>query len=372
MTPFKYDKAGNRIPKNTNVPTILSSDAIFDSVPTSGNAVSLNLEEINGIGDLLFTYYNEENSYYHPPMNLEALTLLSTINSTVSGATSAVVDIMRATFEPTSDLITRETIAAITMSWISSGNFYLQKHVDVFGRMLPLELLNPLKIRRMKGNRFCSLSNQDQIQVFKKDEIISARRTNFVSDIYGIPDHMSVLDSVYLSRLSTNFKIRFYTNGAHAGFILVINDPDKSSEEEEDFINQLRKTTKEGSFKGLTYFTRSQDIKSDAIKLIPFSDLAADRDQFREIKNMTASEVHRAMRVPPQILGEGPEKGTHFSNAKDVYDGFGQVYIDPLQETIKDYLNDHLPQGKQVKFKPFRSIETLVQGHNFSPQAKTQ
>ncbi len=107
-----------------------------------------------------------------------------------------------------------------------------------------------------------------------------------------------------------------------------------------DDANALRTALKNakgpGNFRNL--FLHMPGGKSDGLKLIPVSEVAA-KDDFSAIKNVSKDDVLAAHRVPPGLLGIVPTNAGGFGNAPDALKVFIRYEIAPLMQRFRE-LND--------------------------------
>ncbi|MBI6150461.1 phage portal protein [Serratia surfactantfaciens] len=135
---------------------------------------------------------------------------------------------------------------------------------------------------------------------FAEGSIFHLMDPDINQEIYGVPEYLSSLNSIWLNEAATLFRRKYYLNGSHAGFILYMND---AAHKQED-IDNLRKALKEskgpGNFRNL--FMYAPGGKPDGLQLIPLAEVAA-KDEFLNIKNVTRDDQLAAQRTPPQLMG---------------------------------------------------------------------
>ena len=120
---------------------------------------------------------------------------------------------------------------------------------------------------------------------------------------------------------------RYYLNGSHAGFILYLADEGLSEGSAEAIRKAMRQSKGMGNFKNL--FIHSPKGKPDGIKLLPISEMGA-KDEFLNIKTVTAEDLLAAHRVPPQLLGIVPKNTGGFGNVTEASAVFYEMEIMPI------------------------------------------
>ena len=59
-----------------------------------------------------------------------------------------------------------------------------------------------------------------------------------MQQVYGSPDYVGGIQSALLNSDATVFRRRYFSNGAHMGFILYSTDPDLTEEMEEEIAKK--------------------------------------------------------------------------------------------------------------------------------------
>lgn len=240
----------------------------------------------------------------------------------------------------TSIFIENEFLSAIDFNkfitdYLIYGSGYLYKTKSKMGNTLSLQHLMTyyMRVGRKNNYYFVPNANNDPTE-FKKDDIAVFSSYDPVQNIYGRPNYLSALRSIELNREATYFRIKYYRNGSHAGFILSING--KIDKQIMDRIKEnLQKTKGDGNFRNLVLNIPEGNDKS--VQLIPISEVAA-KDEFFNIKRITDEDINTAHRVPPVLMGITPKNAG----------GFG----DPAKHATVFYKNEILP------------LQILLQGFN--------
>ena len=110
----------------------------------------------------------------------------------------------------------------------------------------------------------------------------------------------------------------------------------------------MKAAQREGNFKNV--FLRSPNGNPDGIKLMPISEVAA-KDEFLNIKNVSAQDMLSIHRVPPSLMGIVPTAAGGLGDARTAAEVFAANEITPLQMMFIE-VNERL--GEEVfKFKPY-------------------
>ena len=163
-----------------------------------------------------------------------------------------------------------------------------------------------------------------------------------------MPYYLAGLNSAELNNSATTFRRRYYDNGSHAGFIVYATDNNLDATDWDNLKNQMKAAQREGNFKNV--FLRSPNGNPDGIKLMPISEVAA-KDEFLNIKNVSAQDMLSIHRVPPSLMGIVPTAAGGLGDARTAAEVFAANEITPLQMMFIE-VNERL--GEEVfKFKPY-------------------
>ncbi len=239
---------------------------------------------------------------------------------------------------------------AFISDYFTFGTAYLRPVRSKLGNILGLEHLRTYYMRKgTKGNRFYYVNPARPSEHVELKDIIDFKNYDHLQNIYGKPSYLAALPAILLNFEATIFRIRYYQNGSHAGFILAINgkvDKDLMRKIEDN----LSKTRGGGSFKNLLLHLR--EGTKDSVQLIPISEIAA-KDEFERVKRMSERDVTAAHRIPPQFLGITPENAGGFGDPEKALRQFYNVEILPVINRLKD-LNQKLGV-EAFKFSEFQS-----------------
>ena len=184
-------------------------------------------------------------------------------------------------------------------------------------------------LRNNWGEKFERLPGRDVVHIMEPD---------LRQEIYGVPYYLAALSSIELNSAATKFRVRYYRNGSHAGFILYATD-DKIDEAGWALVKeQLRKAKGGGNFNNL--LLRAPNGNPDGVKLIPIAEVGA-KDEFLNIKGVSAEDMMAAHRVPPALMGIVPKASGGLGDAITAAKVFARNEVAPLQQTFLD-VNDRL------------------------------
>ncbi|MDR3003446.1 MAG: phage portal protein [Acidovorax sp.] len=286
--------------------------------------------------------------WYEPPFPLEGLAGAFRASPHHGSAIYLKRNLLAASFIP-HPLLSRETFKAWALDFLVFGNGYLEARKAITRRTLRFDHALSKYTRRGKDNRYFYVPNWSEQHEFAAGSVFHLREPDINQELYGLPEYLSALQSALLNESATMFRRRYYENGSHAGFIMYLSDAQVGNTD----VDKLRRSKGPGNFRNL--FVHAPGGKSDGLKLIPVSEVAA-KDDFSAIKNASKEDVLAAHRVPPGLLGIIPNNTGGFGNANQALDVFMQNEIEPLQtlfQTFNDWVGDEL-----VSFKPYEPKST--------------
>ena len=162
---------------------------------------------------------------------------------------------------------------------------------------------------------------------FAEGAIFHLQQPDVAQEIYGLPEWLSALQSGLLNENATLFRRRYYLNGAHAGFILYVNDAFADQDTADQVKNAMKSTKGVGNFKNMFFYMPGG--KKDGVQLIPVGDVAA-KDEFSGVKNISRDDMLAAHRVPPQLIGIIPQNNGGFGDVGKALDTFYKIEIVPI------------------------------------------
>ncbi|EPM5497399.1 phage portal protein [Vibrio fluvialis] len=238
---------------------------------------------------------------YEPPVALDTLAKALRVNPMHSSA----IEFKRNTLAYTvsvSALLSKRDLKCFIQDYLTFGNGYFQ----VIRKRLSQDItaikhIPALYMRRREDLNFTykPRTHDDFGRVdFKAGQIFHLADYDVAQEIYGLPQHVSGLTSIWLNDDATLFRRQYYRNGSHAGYLLYMNEPTMTKETENDIRAKLQ--AKEGmAFKNLFVNAKGKDTKTPELK--PIGQVEA-KDSFKEVKNQTTNDVLSLHRVPLELM----------------------------------------------------------------------
>lgn len=239
---------------------------------------------------------------YEPPIALDTLAKALRVNPMHASA----IEFKRNTLSfatTTNELLTSRDYKRFIHDYFTFGNAYLQiirNHGGV-GHVVGIKHIPALYIRRRDDLNYTykphAYSNQGRID-FKAGQIFHLADYDIAQELYGVPSHVSGLSSIWLNDDATLFRRQYYRNGQHAGYLLYMNEPNMTKEQEEEIKAKLK--AKEGmAFKNMFVNAKGKDTKSPELK--PIGQVEA-KDSFKDVKIQTTNDVLALHRVPIELM----------------------------------------------------------------------
>lgn len=107
-----------------------------------------------------------------------------------------------------------------------------------------------------------------------------------------------------LNSEATIFRRRYYHSGAHISFILYTNDSSITAEVEDEIKSKSEQSKGVCNFSNL--YVNIRRGNPEGVKLINIGEVTA-KDEFSNVKNITAQDVLTAHRFPAGIAGIIPQ-----------------------------------------------------------------
>ena len=295
----------------------------------------------------------QNGKWYEPPVSQAGLARAAKASPHNASAIVLKRNLLSASFVP-SRWMDRATFGRWAQDYLTTGNGYVERIDNLAGR--PLRLKHALSIhtrRGVKDGAFFFVPAWKVEHEFRVGSVFHLVEPDTEQEIYGIPEWFAAMQAGLLNESATLFRRRYYLNGAHAGFILYLNEATVSNDDADAIRGALKEAKGVGNFRNL--FIHAPNGKKDGVQLIPISEVAA-KDEFLGIKNTTRDDILAAQRVPPQLLGIVPTNNGGFGDIVTASSVFFRHEIEPLQARFIE-LNDWL--GVQaVTFAPYAPVTT--------------
>ncbi|MGX2949360.1 phage portal protein [Ursidibacter sp. B-7004-1] len=305
--------------------------------------------------DYIGISFNNIHQCYETPINRFALARLPEQNAQHSGILHSRANMISGGY--ISGGLSRMDMKALALNLIQFGDVGLLKIRNPFGQVVRLVTLSSLYLRKTKtGNyRYIERKNiydnvENRIIDYSEQDIIFIKLYDPRQQIYGMPDYLGGIQSALLNSDATRFRRRYFSNGAHMGFILYSTDPDMTEEMENEIAEQIKNSKGVGNFRSM--FVNIANGHPDGLKIIPVGDTGT-KDEFANIKNISAQDILTAHRYPPGLGGIIPSNAGGFGNPMLIRQAYREDEVYPMQNLIADAINNDadIPSHLHIKFE---------------------
>ncbi|MGP3592640.1 phage portal protein [Vagococcus sp. WN89Y] len=276
--------------------------------------------------------------WFEPPISFTGLA--KSLRAAVHHSSPIYVkrNILASTFIP-HPLLSQQDFSRFVLDFLVFGNAFLEKRFSATGKVMKLEP-SPAKYTRrgVEEDVYWWVPSFDQPQPFAPGSVFHLLEPDINQELYGMPEYLSALNSAWLNESATLFRRKYYQNGAHAGYIMYVTDAAQSSTDVEALRDAMRSSKGLGNFKNLFFY--APNGKSDGIKIVPLSEVAT-KDDFFNIKKVSAGDLLDAHRIPFQLMGCKPENAGSVGDVEKVAKVFVRNELMPLQDRIRE-VNDWL------------------------------
>jgi PBSX family phage portal protein len=324
--------------------------------PTQGQPPSIEAfsfgdpEPVMSMRDIFFEgAYLLHDEWWEPPIPWAVLSKSYRATAHHGSALQVKRNILNSTYKG-HPMLPRKEFNGLVMDFLILGNGYLEEVRGRLGRRLGFRRLMGKHVRRgAKPDQYWWVPDWQQRAELPAGRVCHIMQPDIDQEIYGIPDYLGAMQSVWLNENATLFRRRYYLNGSHAGFILYVSDPQQN----QDDIDAIRKALKDskgpGNFRNL--FLYSPNGKKDGVQVIPVSEVAA-KDEFWKIKETTRDDQLAAHRVPPQLMGVVPQNSAGFGDVAKAAQVFVANELHCLQASLQE-LNEWAGE-EIISFRPYR------------------
>lgn len=297
--------------------------------------------------DLLGVFPAACGDYYVPPVDLWGLSQMRYAN----GQHGSCI-VFRRNMAANAYIgggLSQDDFAAAAMDLLTFGQTYIQVFRNYLGKPVRIRHVPGLNMRVMTENRGYRMlrSSVDGADVdFPENEILMLKEYDTSQQIYGVPDWLGGMQSALLNQEATLFRRKYYINGAHLGYILYTSAADIDEEYEEAFKKMVRDGKGGGNFK--TAYVNLPGAGKEGIQIIPIGDIS-QKDEFLNIKNVSANDVREAHRVPPVLMGIVPTGTSSLGDPVKVEKTYIKTEVKSICKKFMA-LNAELPPALQLKF----------------------
>lgn len=274
------------------------------------------------------------DKYYEPPVSLEGLSRTFRAATHHSSPIYVKRNILVSTFLP-HKLLKQQDFSRWSLDYLIFGNGYLEVRKNKLHQ--PLEIKSSLAKFTRRGidlQSFWFVNEWNKAYEFEQGSIFHLPEPDINQEVYGVPEYLSALNSIWLNESATLFRRKYFENGQHAGYIMYLTDQAQNQTDVDNIRNAMKSARGRGNFRNL--FMYAPNGKKDGIQIIPLSEVTA-KDEFFNIKNVTRDDMLSAHRVPPQMMGIIPNNTGGFGDVKKASQVFVQNELIPLQERMKEF-----------------------------------
>ncbi|KIP97026.1 terminase [Pseudomonas fulva] len=268
----------------------------------------------DNIGQYLGVFASDNGQIYTPPVSRIGLARLLRANAHHGAIPKFKRNMLLREFLP-SEGCSAQTMGNAALDFMVFGEAYFYIRENVFGQALALEHLQAINMRVKVDGGFQMLQRDGKAIDFLEHEVIHVKDYDVEQNIYGVPDYLGGLQALLLNEAATLFRRRYYSNGAHAGYIFYTNDPDLTEEDENELRAQISASKGVGNFRSM--FVNIPGGSEKAIQIIPVGDFQA-KDELEKVKNITRNDVIAAWRMNPALAGIIPENSAGFGDIEKI------------------------------------------------------
>lgn len=294
-----------------------------------------------------------EDGLFEPPIALEGLAKSLRANGTHASALYAKRNILCSVFEITdTTILSKKTLSKYIFDELVFGNAFLLSVKNKLGQAVSLKHLPSLYMRRQEKQDCYAWKTEQQTILYKQDSVYHGLEYDVTQEIYGVPQYLASLSSIWLSEDATLFRRKYYKNGAHSGFLLYVNNPNLTDEMEKEIKSSLNSAKGLGNFKN--WFINGKGKDNEKPELIPVGQLEA-KDAFSAIKKATTGDILSAHRIPLDLMSIASEGLGSHGDLQKIDKIFYKNEILPTIEMLLE-INDWA--GKEVvKTKEYQDID---------------
>lgn len=290
----------------------------------------------------------DNGQWYEPPVSFSGLA--KSLRAAVHHSSPIYVkrNILASTYIP-HPLLSQQDFSRFVLDFLVFGNAFIEKRLSISKQPVRLET-SPAKYTRrgVEDDTYWYIQSYTQPHEYASGSVFHLLEPDINQELYGMPEYLSALNSAWLNESATLFRRKYYQNGAHAGYIMYVTDAAQSSTDVEALRKAMRDSKGLGNFKNLFFY--APNGKADGIKIVPLSEVAT-KDDFFNIKKVSAADLLDAHRIPFQLMGGKPENVGSVGDVEKVAKVFVRNELTPLQERLRE-LNNWL--GLEViRFKKY-------------------
>lgn len=294
----------------------------------------------------------DNGQWYEPPVSFSGLA--KSMRAAVHHSSPIYVkrNILVSTYIP-HPLLSRQDFSRFVLDYLVFGNAFLEERRGLTGKLLKLET-SPAKYTRrgVEDDVYWYIQSYTQPHKFAAGSVFHLLEPDINQELYGMPEYLSALNSAWLNESATLFRRKYYQNGAHAGYIMYVTDAAQNSTDVESLRKAMRDSKGLGNFKNLFFY--APHGKPDGIKIVPLSEVAT-KDDFFNIKKVSAADLLDAHRIPFQLMGGKPENVGSVGDVEKVAKVFVRNELTPLQARfmeLNEWAGDEIIRFEKYSLDP--------------------
>ncbi|WP_277972435.1 phage portal protein [Pantoea agglomerans] len=308
---------------------------------------------LHGWGDFLDCMECAKNGqYYETPISFYELARLFGVAPYHQSALYFKRNVIAECWKP-HPWLTRHDVNAAVLDYLVFGNAYFAVEKNRLGTPVRLRHIPAKYTRRgVDLETYWFVQNDVQDFSYAPGSVCHILNPEIHQEIYGLPEYLAVMMSVYLNSDATMFRRNYFINGSHAGKLIYVSDALANPRQIDDLKKSLAGVNGQKAFKNILVYAAGG--KKDGIQIMPFSEITA-KDDFSSIKNITRNDMLAAHRVPPQLMGIIPNEASGFGDVEKAAKVFAINELYPIMSSLK-HLNDWI--GAPVfDFNPYALAE---------------
>lgn len=275
---------------------------------------------------------------YEPPIRFDVFAKAIRANPMHSSALDVKKNMLCTSLVTDKTILKKSELKKFIMDFLVFGNGYLVKQRGRLGDVITLSHIPALYMRRkekLTGFKYKPDVNSDNgAKDYTNEQVFHFFDYDVTQELYGLPQYASALTSIWLSEDATLFRRKYFINGSHAGYLLFIDDPNMSVEQEDE-IRQALRNKGALAFKNLFFNGRGKGKKPE---LIPISQVEA-KDSYKDIKQQTMADILTCHRIPLELMSVKREGIQSTGDLNKIDKVFYKNELLPLLEAIEE-LND--------------------------------
>lgn len=335
--------------------TSTASGVLMPAEPKKGNSHVFSFGEPESVlsdnmCDWLGVFADSNGYWYIPPVSLVGLAKTMNANGTHASVLEFKQNQLLASFKDNSMIAHREARAAFKDFEVFDNAYFLaiRNFLGGINRYVRLPAIN---MRVGTEDNYYLLNSNGSWTEYDASDIIHLNGGDIRQSIYGVPTYFSGLNSIMLGEAATLFRLKYYKNGAHTGYILLTFDLE--DDKAEDIEDAMKQSKGPGNHRSMfinmpASVAGKPGYMKDRVQLIPVGDFG-NRDEFDKIKNITQQDVLNVHRVPAGLASIMANNAAGHGDLKNVREVYYDCETIPKQ-AIWQELNEQLPQRAKIGF----------------------